>query len=143
MTQMSKTDPPLVLVVDDEAPIRQMEMRILQEGGYRAMEAAGGLEAFAMLEDGVVPDLIIADLDMPEISGEEMVSRIHAARPNLKVLYVTGNIDRLLNARSLIWQGEAFLDKPFTVKGLLEAVALLMTGGINAAPQPPAAGKSL
>jgi len=71
------------------------------------------------------------------------VSRIHAARPNLKVLYVTGNVDRLLNARSLIWEGEAFLDKPFTVKGLLEAVALLMTGGINAAPQPPAAGKSL
>ena len=132
----AKAHEPLVLVVDDEAPIRQMEMRILLTGGYRAMEAAGGLEAFAMLEDGLAPDLIIADLDMPELSGEEMVGRIHAARPDLKVLYVTGNIDRLLNARSLIWEGEAFLEKPFTTKGLLEAVALLMTGSITRAPQP-------
>jgi CheY-like chemotaxis protein len=128
---MTKTDEPLVLVVDDEPPIRQMEMRILQSGGYRVMEAAGGLEALAMLEQGVAPDLLIADLDMPELTGEDMVRRVHAARPSQKVLYVTANIDRLLDARSLIWEGEAFLDKPFTTKGLLEAVSLLLTGTVR------------
>jgi DNA-binding response OmpR family regulator len=60
-----------------------------------------------------------------------MVRRIHAARPSQKVLYVTANIDRLLDARSLIWDGEAFLDKPFTTKGLLEAVSLLLTGTVR------------
>jgi two-component system, cell cycle sensor histidine kinase and response regulator CckA len=124
---------PLVLVVDDEAPIREMERRILEHGGYRIQEADGGAEAFAMLERGLAPDLLIADLDMPNISGEDMVRRIHAAHPNLKVLYVTGNIDRLLSARSLIWEGEAFLDKPFSTKGLLEAVSLLMTGSVGGA----------
>jgi two-component system, cell cycle sensor histidine kinase and response regulator CckA len=128
---------PLVLVVDDERPIRNMEMRILQAGGYAAQEASGAREVFAMLDAGVAPDLLIADLDMPELSGEDMVRRIHAARPNLKVLYVTGNIDRLLDTRSLLWDGEAFLDKPFTANGLLEAVSLLLTRRISTQASAP------
>ena len=130
---MANTHEPLVLVVDDEAPIRQIEMRILEKGGYRVMEASGGLEAVAMLKNGIALDLLIADLDMPELSGEDMVRRIHTVRPSLKVLYVTGNIDRLLDARSLVWEGEAFLDKPFTANGLLEAVSLLLTGTVKGA----------
>ena len=128
---MTKSGEHRVLVVDDEPPIRQMQMRILQSGGYRVMEAAGGSEALAMLEQGVNPDLLIADLEMPDLAGEDMVRRIHAARPSQKVLYVTGNIDRLLDVRPLIWEGEAFLDKPFTSKGLLEAVSLLLTGTVR------------
>jgi two-component system cell cycle sensor histidine kinase/response regulator CckA len=130
-------DKPLVLVVDDERPIRSMEMRILQAGGYAVQEASGAREVFAMLDAGVAPDLLIADLDMPELSGEDMVRRIHAARPNLKVLYVTGNIDRLLDTRSLLWDGEAFLDKPFTANGLLEAVSLLLTRRISTEASTP------
>jgi two-component system cell cycle sensor histidine kinase/response regulator CckA len=123
----------MVLVVDDEAPIRQMEMRILQAGGYSAIEAASGLEAIKMLDESLKLDLLIADLDMPELSGEDMVRRIHAARPNPRVLYVTGNIGRLLDVRSLMWEGEAFLDKPFTANGLLEAVSLWLTGTVTRA----------
>src|SRR4029077_1006122 len=130
---MATAHEPLVLVVDDEAPIRQMEMRILQKAGYRVAEAASGPEAIRMLEEGLVLDLLIADLEMPELTGDVMVRRIHAVRPNLKVLYVTGNIGRVLDARSLVWEGEAFLDKPFTGKGLLEAVSLLLTGTITRA----------
>jgi two-component system, cell cycle sensor histidine kinase and response regulator CckA len=129
---MSPIEQPLVLVVDDEAPIREMERRILQRGGYRVLEASGASEAFALLEAGTVPNLLIADLDMPELSGEAMVKRIHAIRPDLKVLYVTGNIDRLLDARSLLWEGEAFLEKPFSAAGLLEAVSMLLTGSLAA-----------
>jgi FixJ family two-component response regulator len=83
-----------------------------------------------MLRDGRALDLVIADLDMPEMSGEDMVRQVHAERPTLKVLYVTGNIDRLLNVRTLLWEGEAFLEKPFTAKGLLEAVSQLLTGSL-------------
>lgn len=139
---MANADGPLVLVVDDEASIRQMEMRILQTGGYRVIEASGGEEALAVLRDGVALDLLIADLDMPELSGEDMVRRIHTTRPNLKVLYVTGNIDRLLDARSLVWEGEAFLDKPFTANGLLDAVSLLLTGIASRAVQPRSVERS-
>jgi CheY-like chemotaxis protein len=125
------TPGPLVLVVDDESAYRELERRILERGGYRVIEASGGLEACRMLEGPDAPDLLIADLDMPDLPGEEMVRRIHTIRPELKVLYVTANIDRLLDAQSIAWEGEAFLDKPFTPKGLLEAVSLLLTGTLS------------
>jgi CheY-like chemotaxis protein len=120
-----------VLVVDDEAPVRQMERRILEKDGYQIVEAADGAEAIALIEKGQALDLLIADLDMPELAGEEMVRRIRATRPDLKVLYVTGNIDRLLDVRQTLWAGEAFLDKPFTVDGLREAVAMLLYGTLQ------------
>jgi two-component system, cell cycle sensor histidine kinase and response regulator CckA len=123
---MPNADHPLVLVMDDEAPIREIQRRILEKGGYRVVEASGGPEAFALLEGTQDLDLLIADLEMPEIAGEEVVRRIRLARPDLKVLYVTGHIDRLLDARAVLWEGEAFLDKPFTPRGLLEAVSLLL-----------------
>jgi two-component system cell cycle sensor histidine kinase/response regulator CckA len=129
---MSKSQPPLVLVVDDEPPIREMERRILEKRGYRVIEAPGGAEGVAMLKDGKPIDLLIADLDMPEIPGEEMVRQIRGVRPDLKVLYVTAHIDRLLDVRATLWEGEAFLDKPFTSKGLEEAVALLLYGTLSA-----------
>jgi FixJ family two-component response regulator len=66
---------------------------------------------------------------MPEVSGDEMVRRIRALRPDLKVLYVTGHIDRLMDARPL-WDGEAFLDKPFSMNGLVEAVSLMIYGRV-------------
>ena len=67
---------------------------------------------------------------MPELTGDEMVRRIRAARPELKVLYVTGHIDLVMDARPL-WEGEAFLEKPFNQTGLLEAVALLLHGTLK------------
>jgi two-component system cell cycle sensor histidine kinase/response regulator CckA len=128
---MAISQPPLVLVVDDEPPIREMERRILEKRGYRVLEAPGGAEGVAMLKDGKPIDLLIADLDMPEIPGEEMVRQIRTARPDLKVLYVTAHIDRLLDVRATLWEGEAFLDKPFTTRGLEEAVSLLLYGNLS------------
>jgi two-component system, cell cycle sensor histidine kinase and response regulator CckA len=126
--------PPVVLVVDDETPIREIERRILEQGGYRVIEASSGVEALTKLQNGDSIDLLIADLDMPEISGDEMVRRIRSSRPDLKVLYVTGHIDRLMDTRPL-WDGEAFLDKPFSMTGLVEAVTLLLYGSLSAKPR--------
>jgi CheY-like chemotaxis protein len=119
--------PPLVLVVDDEPPIRQIARRILEAEGYQVNEASNGLEAVEQLAKGGAIDLLMADLDMPVLGGDEMVQRIRATRPDLKVLYVTGHIDRLMDARPL-WEGEAFLDKPFSANSLREAVSLLIYG---------------
>jgi two-component system cell cycle sensor histidine kinase/response regulator CckA len=123
---MSNTAEPVVLVVDDEEPIRQLERRILAGAGYRVIEASRAVEAFALLAHETHVALVIADLQMPEIGGEEMARRIRRDRPDLKVLYVTGHIDELMNDRSPLWEGEAFLEKPFSAKALLEAVSLLI-----------------
>lgn len=122
-----------VLVVDDEAPIRQIARRALEGDGYEVTEAANGLEAIELLAKGAPLDLLIADLDMPDLTGDEMVRRIRTARPDLKVLYVTGHIDRLMDSRPL-WAGEAFLEKPFSPAGLREAVSLLLYGTLKKKP---------
>ena len=121
---------PNVLVVDDEAPIRQIARRMLEAGGYEVHEASNGLEAIKVVESDRPVDLLVADLNMPELSGDEMVRRIRQIQPDLKVLYLTGFIDRLMNARPL-WEGEAFLDKPFSTAELQEAVSLLCFGTIK------------
>lgn len=128
---MADRSQPLVLVVDDEARIRAIERRVLEQAGYRVVEASGAAEAFTTLTAGTPIDLLIADLDMPDVSGEEMVRQIRTMRPDLKVLYVTGHIDRLFDVRSTLWEGEAYLDKPFTMNGLLEAVSLLLYGTLK------------
>jgi CheY-like chemotaxis protein len=130
---MRKARPPTtVLVVDDEPMIRQISRRTLEAHGYLVTEAASGLEAIELLSHGTPLDLLIADLDMPELTGDEMVRRIRTIRPELKVLYVTGHIDLLMDARPL-WEGEAFLDKPFNAAGLREAVSLLLYGTLKQA----------
>jgi CheY-like chemotaxis protein len=120
---------PTVLVVDDDELVRAVERRVLEEDGYQVLEATNGVEGVDLLAGETMVDLLIADLDMPLLSGDEMVRRIRMARPDQRVLYVTGNIDRLMDARCL-WEGEAFLEKPFTSAGLREAVSLLLHGTV-------------
>lgn len=128
---MSSTKSPLIVViVEDEDAIRILERRVLEADGYTVIEASDGLEGMAILSKGGHADLLLADLDMPGLSGDEMVSRVRTTRPDLKVLYVTGHIDKLMDARPL-WEGEAFLDKPFTAAGLTEAVSLLLHGTLQ------------
>ena len=122
---------PTVLVVDDVEQIRKVARRVLEQEGYHVTEASSGLEAIALLEGGAPLDLLMADLDMPELTGDEMARRIRATRPDLKVLYVTGHIDQLMDERPVLWAGQAFLDKPFTAEGLLEAVSLILYGTLK------------
>jgi CheY-like chemotaxis protein len=121
------TSPPTVLVVDDEAPIRTIERRVLEHLGYRVLEATNGTDLVELLAGGAQLDLLIADLDMPIVRGDEMARRIRRSRPDLRVLYVTGHVDWLLEGDPL-GEGEAFLEKPFSAAGLRDAVSLLLNG---------------
>lgn len=126
----------IILVVDDEPGVRALSRRILEGGGYGVVEAGNGAEALAIMESPARIDFLIADLDMPVMRGEEMAKKIRALRPDLRVLYVTAHSEQLFEDRPELIDGEAFLDKPFTVRGLLEAVSLLKAGYINDQPQP-------
>ena len=138
----------VVLVVDDEPGVRALARRILEGGGYQVIEAGDGAQAVAMIESDTHVDFLMADLDMPIMQGEEMARRIRARRPDLRVLYVTAHSERLFEDRPELVDGEAFLDKPFSSRGLLEAVSLLKTGSIGmplpAMPErPPSAARRL
>ena len=120
-----------VLVVDDEDGMRQVEQRMLERAGYDVVGARDGAEAI-QLADGRRPfDLVIADMAMPVMDGSEMARRLRAKQPDLKVLFVTGYADRLFDSKRILAEGEAYLDKPFTYLGLLEAVSLLLCGHLE------------
>ena len=127
----------VVLVVDDEEGVRALARRILEGAGYGVLEAGNGVEALEVMESPARVDFLIADLDMPVMRGEEMTKLIRALRPDLRVLYVTAHSELLFKERPELIDGEAFLDKPFTVRGLLEAVSLLKVGYIKAPPPAP------
>jgi len=129
MKPLGKT--PIVLTVDDDSEVRRFIRRALERDGYHVREAASGIEALALLADGDPLDLLIADLEMPALAGEEMARQIRTARPDQRVLYCTGYPEQLFAARGVLWQYEAFIEKPFTPAGLLEAVSLILYGTIH------------
>lgn len=122
--------PKRVLVVDDEPSVLKFVDRVLREAGYETTTASGGPEGIEMAAKMETLDLLVTDVMMPQMSGEELARRLIAGRENLKVLYLTGFSDRLFKEKATLWQDEAYLDKPCSVKGLLEAVSLLLFGRV-------------
>lgn len=113
-----------ILVVEDEPVLRDLASVILNQCGYRVLEAGSGVEALSLWEHhrGSV-DLLLTDMVMPEgISGVELAQKLVASEPRLKVIFTSGyNVDDLDTA--LIATGTAaFLQKPYTRISLAQAV---------------------
>jgi CheY-like chemotaxis protein len=79
-------------------------------------------------------DVLVTDMMMPEMLGDQLARRLRQLHPALKVLYVTGFSDRLFAEKLTLWEGEAFLEKPCTPTGLLEAMSLLLYGRFDVGP---------
>lgn len=127
----TKKEPKRILIVDDEPVIVQFVDRVLRGAGYATSTAGSGVEALQVAEAAAPYDLVVADVNMPEISGPDLIGRMRMRQPDLRVLYVTGYNDQLFAARNLLWEGEAFLDKPATIDGLLQAVSLMLFGNVK------------
>ena len=122
-----------VLVVDDEAAIREMAHRVLTSAGYQVMTAANGSEALGLLRDGkVVADLVLADVVMPGMTGPAFAARARAMFPGLPVLFMSGY--ELQEATAEDWPGpEAqVLGKPFSRAALLARVTRLLAADAGA-----------
>ena len=115
--------------MDDEPGVLALVRRCLADDErVTLIDALSGKEALEHVAKGATFDLLIADLRMPELEGDEVAHRVRALDPNIKVLYLTSHADRLFDAKPQLWADEAYLDKPFTREGLREAVALLLVG---------------
>jgi CheY-like chemotaxis protein len=136
-----------VLIVDDEPQIRDLVSRVLTNAGYRVTTAEDGAAALAAVAKEGTPDLLLTDLKMPMMDGDELAARLRQATPDLKVLYFTGYSQTLFTNRGLLWEGEAFLEKPCGPAALLEGVSLLLFGRLAPAsatlPTPPTGFRSL
>lgn len=121
-----------VLVVDDEEPVRKFVDRVLRDAGYHTTVASDGPEAIEMAAKLDQLDIVVSDVMMPQMAGDELSRRLRQSRPNLKVLYLTGFSDSLFKEKVTLWEDEAYLDKPCSIKSLLQAVSLLMFGSFEA-----------
>ena len=107
---------PRILVVDDDAGVRSVTVDCLQEIGYSVTEAESGGAALTLLERHEPCDLDIMDQVMPGLSGQDTVRMARRARPELKVLFLSGYAAWAEAGRD-IW-----LQKPFKTQTLAEAV---------------------
>ena len=105
-----------ILVVDDDAAVRWVTVESLKEAGYRVAEADSGSAALALLERDDPCDLVVMDHAMPGLSGKDTVRLARRARPELKVLFLSGYAAREEAG------GDIWLQKPFKTQALAEAV---------------------
>ena len=124
------TIPRRVLVVDDNEAIRELVETVLLDAGYEIAAASSGFEASEVAARLGRVDLLLTDERMPGMLGHELAQRLRRLEPALKVLYFTGFSDLLFDEKHGLWEGEAYLDKPCSPKGLVEAVSLLLDGRI-------------
>jgi CheY-like chemotaxis protein len=119
-----------VLLVDDEELVRKFVDRVLRDAGYQTTTASDGAEAIAAAATETF-DVLVTDVMMPQMRGDELARRVRITTPEIKVLYLTGFSDQLFKEKVTLWADEAFLDKPCSVKGLLQAVSLLVFGRLK------------
>jgi cyclic di-GMP phosphodiesterase len=111
-----------ILVIDDDAVIRDLMSEILREAGYDVVAAATAAEVAEHLTNSEV-DLVVSDIVMPELSGLELLEAVRVHRPSLPVLLVTG-ADTYENLSEALTRGaDGLVSKPFTHAALRDAVA--------------------
>ena len=104
-----------ILLVEDEAAVREVARRILQRHGYAVLVAESTSDALLLCEShpGAI-HLLLTDVVMPRLSGAELAARLLSRRPELKVLYMSGYTDGSIDSHGVLQQGALFLQKPFT-----------------------------
>jgi CheY-like chemotaxis protein len=113
----------VVLVVEDESSVRYIMARTLRECGYTVLEAAGGPQALAILQEQSAPvNLIIADVVMPEISGRELAERMLERWPDVPILFTSGYTGLFVVQRGLLDEGQEFIQKPIAPDMLAQRV---------------------
>jgi PAS domain S-box-containing protein len=112
-----------VLVVEDSDDLREIVDRILTQSGYQVMVAAGGPEALEMSRKfaGRI-DLLLTDVVMPHMQGNELAPKLVQERPDLRVLFMSGFAQPALSTNGKLLPGVTLLDKPFNEATLLARV---------------------
>ena len=116
----------VILVVEDEEPVRRLATLGLQECGYTVLSAVNGRDALGLVKTyGKSIDLIVTDMIMPEMSGRELIDATRRDHPEVKVLFMSGYTDRSLS--ELTPDVETYLlPKPFTPHVLAQKVEELL-----------------
>ncbi|HEV8508896.1 MAG TPA: response regulator [Gemmatimonadales bacterium] len=112
-----------ILVVEDDEQLRRLTHRALAGRGYTVLEADRGSTALdiARRHKGTI-DLLLTDVIMPDTNGRKLADTIRAARPGLRVLYMSGYPDGAIGNHGMLEPGVAYLAKPFTTEAIIRKV---------------------
>ena len=125
MTRGSET----ILLTEDEAAVRVATRTILEQAGYRVIEAANGhlaLDTFRKRMHEI--DLVVTDMIMPGMNGRELADQLRAMRPDIRLLFTSGYTDDTVLRQSLLEPGSLFIQKPYTPQSLTARVREALSG---------------
>ncbi|MFO7894568.1 MAG: response regulator [Longimicrobiales bacterium] len=113
-----------VLVVEDQRSVRQLAVNVLRQHGYRVLEAPDGSRAMEIASsEGAHLELLLTDVVLPGINGEELARILRAEHPDLRVIFMSGYEEDELTGRGIGGVGAAYITKPFTADVLTMMVA--------------------
>lgn len=121
---------PTLLIVEDDPFVRPIYRRLLQGAGFQILEATSGPEALRLSQTYQGPiHLLLTDVLMPEVNGYKLAQQLLTHRPNLKVLFVTGDVDKQSSDLDEVSANQAVLGKPFLPDVLLQQIHNLLNNG--------------
>lgn len=123
-------DETLILVVEDDTVIRELSVDILEALGYRVLQAANGNQALATLEEQSHVDLMMTDLGLPDMDGEELAQKARSKHPDLPILLASGHIqNQNINSQEglhSLQQPLGMIGKPFTLDQLRKKITQML-----------------
>lgn len=112
-----------ILIAEDEALVRELHTEILKKFGYKVFEAADGQEALEVFSGHMDEiDIVLSDVIMPKKNGKELIQDIQKIKPDIKVLFVSGYSQDLLDDKSLLEGKTYFISKPVPPEKLLKMI---------------------
>jgi two-component system, cell cycle sensor histidine kinase and response regulator CckA len=104
-----------VLLVEDQENVRRFLRAVLAKSGYRVVEAVNGSDALAVAGEFIgTIDLLVTDLIMPVMNGQELAERLKMDRPEARILFMSGYAKESIGGRGIDMPGLVYLQKPFS-----------------------------
>ena len=116
----------VVLVVEDETAVRDLVVDVLEELGYRALEAADGPAGLKLLQSSARVDLLVTDIGLPGLNGRQLADAARVQRRDLKILFMTGYAENATIANGFLEPGMQMITKPFAIEALATRIRDMM-----------------
>jgi PAS domain S-box-containing protein len=116
-----------VLVVEDEPVVRGVIVEMLQDQGYRVLEAFDGPSGLKILREQRI-DLLVTDVGLPGMNGRQLADQARESRPDLKILFITGYAENVAIAKGFLQPGMEMITKPFDLDKLAQRIREMVSG---------------
>jgi CheY-like chemotaxis protein len=128
-TMPASTAGGIALLAEDETSVRLITRRMLERLGYRVIEAADGLSAIARFKENAKSiDVVLLDITMPGMSGEDVLAELRRLRPELRVVVASGHEEQEIAARLNGLGASGFIQKPFSMEALAAVLKSTVQG---------------